>query len=174
VAFAVLMIVAAGSRAQQLKPGWPNEDAKACRLLPVAMLEARWGGKVERLLGVDATSAREASWCKGIVKDKLYIIRNGGPDSEGMAKSKPAMLESFEAYREMTGPYELKDYGAIVCRMQKYPNDRKGNPLPTPRTATDCYLFDEGRMHLYVDADGPGGAPFDEVKLLLELASKNR
>lgn len=174
VTFGVLMIVVAGAVAQE-KPGWPSENARACRLLQIPTLEARFGGKAERVLGVDATTSRETSWCKAVVKDKLFTIRSGGPESEGMAKNKAAMLESFEAYREMTGPYELKDYGdKIVCRMQKYPNDRKGNPLPTPRTVTDCYLFDEGRMHLNIDSEDARAAQFDDVKLLLELAAKGR
>jgi hypothetical protein len=167
------MIVMAGARAQA-KPGWPSEDAKACRLLPMPMIEARLGGKAERLVGVDATTPRQQSWCGGAVKDKLFSIRYGGPDTEGMAKSKAELLESLEAYLEMTGPYELKDYGEIVCRMQKYPNDRKGNRLPTPRTVTDCYLFDEGRMQLNIDCEDARAAQFDDVKLLLELASKGR
>jgi hypothetical protein len=158
-------------------------NAKACSLLPIADLEAHFGGKATPPRGVTGVSA--GSTCSVHIKSqhfehviKIQIEPPGTPGlprtiKEGLAGAR-MMWEDAKAHNSAMVLLEEKDFGSVGCYSAKLSLGQFASKSGAWGYDTTCFLVQGGFLLLSVSSDNPKDISLEVVKGFLEKAASRR
>jgi hypothetical protein len=155
-------------------------NAKACSLLPIADLEAHFGGKATPPRGVTGVSG--GSTCSVRIKSQHFEhfigIQIELPGTPGLPRtSKEAlanatrMMKDAKVY-DSTVPLEEKDFGSIGCYSARASLGQSASKSGAWRYDTACFLVQGGYLMLSVTSDNPKDISLEVVKGFLEKAAR--
>ena len=159
VVLALTLLACAGS-----SYGQSTSSAKACALLPIAELEAHFGGKVASIRGSDTSTV---SVCAADIPDHLHgadlISKPPGP----VVLTVEQRIAAMKSMLEKRGS-EVKNFGSVGCFTDHVDINTTKLPVAT------CFLEKNGYLSLQLRSTDPGQLGFDAVKQLLEEAAARR
>jgi hypothetical protein len=168
-----LAVVAESHVLEAQAPPYYGPEAKACKLMPTADLEARFGGTVTNPQGSDGDS----SICTVNIHGLAIKLESAPP---GMAGVPTSVQQGLQGARMMLGEAKqspqtnIKDFGKVGCLNMKMTKAFDGKPLTKPLLSTSCFLVDSGYLNMSVARESPKQVSFELVKLLLEKAAAKR
>lgn len=152
-----------------------NSNSQACRLLPLADLQAQFGGEARVKSGLDL--GKGESTCqfevnKYVVSVQINPLDQSPADTieEGLASAK-MMAEMSKGGMTIE---ETKNFGNVGCYSQKMELETPlGKSLPRPSTV--CFQVQGGMVAVTVSTENPKEKiSFDVVKGLVEKAAARR
>jgi hypothetical protein len=153
-------------------------NAKACSLLPIADLEAHFGGKATPPRGLMGVSA--GSTCSVNIHSHHIKIQSEPPGTPGLPRTikeglagARMMLEDAKAHNSMV-PLEEKDFGSIGCYSAKVSLGQFASKSGTWGYDTTCFLVQGGFLALDVTSEDPEDISLEVVKGFLEKAAARR
>jgi hypothetical protein len=175
---AMLLAIALGSSAgppssaAQTAPSY-GPDAKACKLMPTADLEASYGGKPSDPRGNDGVS----SICTVNIGGLAVKLQSTPPGTAGVPTS---IQQGLMGARMMLGEAKqapetnTRDFGKVGCLSIKMTKGFDRKPLAKPLLTTSCFLVESGYLNMSIASEDPKQVSFDLVKQLLEKAAVRR
>jgi hypothetical protein len=148
-------------------------NANACKLMPTAELELKFGGKATNPHGTDGDS----SICTVNIGGLAIKLQSAAPGTDGVPTS---IRQGLTGARMMLsqakqGPRtNTKDFGKVGCLSIKMTKGFDGKPLAKPLLTTSCFLVEGGYLNMSVSGENPKQGGFDVVKALLEKAAAKR
>lgn len=158
--------------AAQSSPSYGRE-AKACKLMPTADLQALYSGKVSDPHGSDGDS----SMCTVNIGGLAVKLQSAPPGTTGVPTS---IAQGLVGARMMLGAAKqaprtnTKDFGKVGCLTMKMKKGFDGNTLAKPLLTTSCFLVEGGYLNMSVASENPKQVQFALVKELLEKAAALR
>lgn len=148
-------------------------DAKACKMMPTADLEASYGGKVTNPHGFDGDS----SICTVNIGGLAVKLQSAPPGTGGVPTSIP---QGLMGVRLMLGDAKqapeanTKDFGRVGCLSMKMTKGFDGKPRAKSLFTSSCFLVEGGYLNMSVASENPKQVGFDLIKTLLEKAAARR
>jgi hypothetical protein len=154
-------------------------NAKACSLLPIADLEAHYGGKATPPQGVSGVSS--GSTCSVSINSHRINIQSEPPGTAGLPRTIKEgldgvriILEDAKAKNTMI-PLEDKDFGSVGCYSVKVNLGKFGGSKPGAwGYDTTCFLVEGGYLKLDITSEDPKDISLEVVKRFLETAAARR
>jgi hypothetical protein len=158
-------------------------NAKACSLLPIADLEAHFGGKATPPRGVTGVSA--GSTCSVHIKSQHFEhvikIQSEPPGTPGLPRTikeglagARMLLEDAKAHNSAVVLLEEKDFGSIGCYSAKVSLGQFASKSGAWGYGTTCFLVQGGYLQIDVSSDNPKDISLEVVKGFLEKAASRR
>jgi hypothetical protein len=147
-------------------------DSPACRLFPIAEMEAHFGSKVKVKGGLDAGNN---STCTAEISGQSAQIQTAAPGTLGLPTTIPQGLQFATMVGKNTSKGdgltidETKDFGSIGCYKGKLTLD-PAKPIHT----TTCFQVAGGFLMLVLGSQDPNKVDYEAVKQFLSLAAARR
>ena len=150
-----------------------GSEAKACKLMPTADLEAAFRGKVKNPYGADG----ESSVCTANIGGLAIKLQSSPPGAAAVPASIQQGLVGFRMMLAEAGQSpetNTKDFGNVGCMSLKMTKGFDGKPLAKPLFTASCFLVDGGYLNLSVAGENRKQIGFDTLRRLLEKAAARR
>jgi hypothetical protein len=150
-------------------------NAKACSLLPIADLEAHFGGKATPPRGVTGVSA--GSTCSVRINSHHIKIQSEPPGTPGLPRTIKEGLPGARMMAEDAKAMVLlegKDFGSIGCYSAKVSLGQFASKSGAWGYDTTCFLVQGGFLALDVTSEDPKDISLEVVKGFLEKAASRR
>jgi hypothetical protein len=151
-----------------------GSEARACKLMPTAELEATFRGKAKNPHGADDG---ESSVCTVNIGGLAIKLQSAAPGADGVPTSIPQGLVGFRmmfAESRRSPGKNTKDFGNVGCMSLKLTKGFDGKPLGKPLFTASCFMVEGGYLNMSVAGENRKQIAFDVLKGLLEKAAARR
>ena len=154
----------------------PTANARACGFLPVADLEAYYGGKGT----VKGTEGETLSICSLTIGGHVVKVQAAQPGATGLPTT---IAQGLEAAKKMFGAaggegqielLEARDLGKVGCFTVETRGVVTRRRRPKPLFGTTCFVVDGGYLNIALGDHDRNRVGFDIVRQFLDKAVAKR
>ena len=153
----------------------PNRENLACRLFPIAEIEAMYGAKAA--MPPNGYISDAESTCNLAIAGGFVRIVSAPPGAQGVAptvQGQLAALRSKIAGSQNAPKIDTKDYGDVGCLGITFTAGPDGRAYDKPIHETICLQLTGGYLLLHLASQDPRILSDDHVKTLLAKAAERR